>query len=360
MAKLKSFQDRLKDNDFPEPAPWKTPEECQEAYESGFPGAYLDPEGVAEWEANIAAFGEPVEWSDVAQQYALDDIGAATDVVLLYEEAYAASGHDDWIRGNPPQQVGDCVSHSIRNCLMLSLAAQVNSGRGGGWPNIPKHVLESMTGFTTVPLYNLRSNANGHGWSCGTSIKEATNRIGMVVADKYEIDGKTYNYSTYSGNQTTQFGKSGPPASYIGHFGGHKIQASARVSGWNQIRDALASGFAVHSCGSEGFDSQRDEWCRARKKGSWQHALCYAGYRADKATMDTFGEPLVLILNSWGKSSCKGNRNPKGLNTTIPHNGWFAKWSEIKNRDCYAISAVAGWPPAKLQQSWKKALKGLI
>ena len=50
MAKIPTWRERLADDNFPEPAPWKTPEECIAAYESGFTGTYPDPEGAEEQE----------------------------------------------------------------------------------------------------------------------------------------------------------------------------------------------------------------------------------------------------------------------------------------------------------------------
>ena len=45
MAKLKTLAERTRDNDWPEPATFKNPEECMAAYESGYSGCFPDPDG---------------------------------------------------------------------------------------------------------------------------------------------------------------------------------------------------------------------------------------------------------------------------------------------------------------------------
>ena len=108
MTKLKTFQERLKTNDFPNPAPFETPEQCQAAYEAGMPFVSPDPEGEEMLEDYVKQQGGSYNGEEVA--YGNNFAGAADgkDVVLLYQEAYKASGVDDWIQGNPAQQVGDC------------------------------------------------------------------------------------------------------------------------------------------------------------------------------------------------------------------------------------------------------------
>ena len=59
MAKrLKTLNERIKANDLPPPAEYKTPEEVYEAYTSGKEqGAVYDPEGQEELQAESEAMG---------------------------------------------------------------------------------------------------------------------------------------------------------------------------------------------------------------------------------------------------------------------------------------------------------------
>ena len=45
MAKLKTLAERTRDNDWPTPATFKSPEECEAAYNNGYEGCFPDPDG---------------------------------------------------------------------------------------------------------------------------------------------------------------------------------------------------------------------------------------------------------------------------------------------------------------------------
>ena len=77
--------------------------------------------------------------------------------------------------------------------------------------------------------------------------------------------------------------------------------------------------------------------------------------------MDAHGEVGIVVGNSWGASSCGGNRKIMGRDDLplLPKNCWIAKWSECKNRSITAVSSLKGWKPAKLQD-WGDRLSGLI
>ena len=355
MAKLKTFQERLKTGDFPNPAPFKTPEECQAAYEAGMPFVSPDPEGEEELADVVRQAGGDYSGENVAHQYGFAGASNSKDIVLLYDQVYKASGKNDWIAGNPAQKVGDCVGHGARNALLLSLGCQVASGNGG-WPtDIPDASYAKMSAFTTVPLYLTRSNAPGHGWSCPTSIANATKYVGMVVAKDYSnVPGVNQNYSEYTSSQTTHFGRGFPPDSYLAPLAGHKVVTSAKASGLEQVMDFLAAGFGITTCGGEswatGGNARNSDGYAERTRKGWSHSLAYYGYIRTPEWMAKYGEPGIIIGNSWGSSSCGGNRKIMGRDDLplLPKNCWISKWSECKNRHATAVSAVAGWPPAKL------------
>ena len=51
MAKLKTLAERTRDNDWPAPATFKSPEECVAAYDNNYIGCIPDPDGAEEIEA---------------------------------------------------------------------------------------------------------------------------------------------------------------------------------------------------------------------------------------------------------------------------------------------------------------------
>ena len=58
MAKLKTLSERIKNNELPPPADFKTPEEVFEAYTNqGYEGALWDPEGQEQVQSEATAMG---------------------------------------------------------------------------------------------------------------------------------------------------------------------------------------------------------------------------------------------------------------------------------------------------------------
>jgi hypothetical protein len=71
------------------------------------------------------------------------------------------------------------------------------------------------------------------------------------------------------------------------------------------------------------------------------------GYDDRDEIKKKYGEPLVLILNSWGIWN-GGGRRILGTDIDIPEGSFWTKWSEVKNRSCTAMSGAMGWPAKKL------------
>ena len=356
MARLKTFRERMAANELPPPATFESVDETVAAYETGATeGAIYDPEGTEEWADMVTAAGGSPDGEKVAYANNFVESGAGK-LVLLYEEAYTASGRRDWLKGNPGQQTGDCVSHSARNTLLVSLACQITNGNGS-WPGaeIPDESYAANSAFCPSPLYWLRGHG-GQGWSCGASITQGTKTLAMVAAREWP-EPLGMNLGHYTGSVATKWGSRRPPDDVCSQLSGHKIVESTRCSGWEQIRDFMASGFSIHTCGGEGWGS-RNEHGYAPRKGSWSHALSYWGFDDTPWAHEHYGGPLVLIANSWGPGACKGPRDIHGdpKMGQIPVNTWWAKWSDASRRDHYAISAVNGWPPAKLKDWNLRAL----
>jgi hypothetical protein len=80
----------------------------------------------------------------------------------------------------------------------------------------------------------------------------------------------------------------------------------------------------------------------------WAHALAYLGVDDRPEIIERYGEPLVLVQNSWGQWN-DGGRKILGTNINIPVGSFWAKWSDLKNRYMIAFSSVSGWPPKKLK-----------
>ena len=76
-------------------------------------------------------------------------------------------------------------------------------------------------------------------------------------------------------------------------------------------------------------------------------AVCGVDDRQD--TVKKYGEPIILIQNSWGSWNT-GPRRVMGTNIDIPHGSFWSRWSDVRSRTYYAMSSAMGWEPKELYQ----------
>jgi hypothetical protein len=324
--------------------------EVEAAYSSGFEGAIFDPDSAEEIEA-----GQYGKMAETAQEFGFAGQGEGK-LSLIYPEVWKAAGRSDFFHGEPNQGCGDCVSHSVKHTLMASMAVSANNGQGS-WPVMPDSAYR-YGAFHPSPTYWLRGK-NSDGWSCGTAIKRASDGIGMVQCIDWSSP-LSMSLAAYSKSIAHKWGATSPPADVKAQLGGHKVKASSRCSGWDSIRDAISAGYAICTCGGEGFSKSRDANGVSKRSGSWSHALTYIAVDDTEWARKNYGGPLVLILNSWGPSWNNDNGPYPQGNTNlpkIPRGSFWAKFSDVKNRDAYAVSDINSFPNRKLKD-W--SLKDLI
>ena len=342
-ARLKTYRERFKNNELPDPQDFKNVEECVSAYDRGLEGAIYDPDGAEEVES-----GRYGNMADTAQEFGFASQGQG-QLNLLYAEVWKAAGRSDFFHGSYNQACGDCVSHSLRHSLMGTLACSVTNGEGS-WPDLPDSAYKGGSCFHPSPTYWLRGK-NSDGWSCATAVQRATDGIGMVACLNYPSP-LSVDLANYSKSIAHKWGSQKPPSDVIDQLNDHKVKSSSRCKSWDTVRDALSAGYALCTCGGEGFSKSRDDNGYSKRSGSWSHALTYIGYDDSEWAHKTYGQQLVLILNSWGPSWNSDNGPyPQGNKSLpkIPRGSFWAKWSDVKNRDCYAISSVVGFPNRKLK-----------
>jgi hypothetical protein len=350
MARLKTYKERFKNNELPDPQDFKTVAQVEAAYRGGFEGAIFDPDSAEEIEA-----GPYGKMADTAQEFGFAGQGEGK-LSLIYPEVWKAAGRSDFFHGEPNQGCGDCVSHSVKHTLMASMAVSANNGQGS-WPVMPDSAYK-FGALHPSPTYWLRGK-NSDGWSCGTAIKRASDGIGMVQCIDWPSP-LNMSLAAYSKSIAHKWGATSPPADVKAQLGGHKVKASSRCSGWDSVRDAISAGYAICTCGGEGFSKSRDANGVSKRSGSWSHALTYIAVDDTEWARKNYGGPLVLILNSWGPSWNNDNGPYPQGNTNlpkIPRGSFWAKFSDVKNRDAYAVSDINSFPNRKLKD-W--SLKDLI
>lgn len=349
MAKLKTLTERIKNNELPPPADFKTPEECYQAYSNGYEGAIFDPEGQeqVQSEAEAMGFGDAEQ---VARDYGFEGQGKGK-LILGYTAAWDLAGTDKAFGSFPNQITGDCVAHSNRNSLVISVANAAANG-DGGWPN-------DMTdnwkqgGFTTCGNWWTRGY-NGAGWSCSKAMSNSKSRIGLVVAKNYEgptnIDLSVYNKSTNGA-----YGSKSPGDSIEKQLGTHLVQSYTRLSSksFEVIEDFISAGYGISTCGSEGWSKKRDDWGYSKREGSWSHALCINSTDSTPEAIKKYGQPLVMITNSWANWNGSDRRHCHGDPSLplMPTGSFWTTADKVAKRDMYAVSSIQGFPNRKLK-SW--------
>jgi hypothetical protein len=317
------------------------------AYETGFVGAYGDPEAAEALRDQIKSAGGIPDGAMACTAYKLEETGKGKlslpvlEILNLYPECLPGGA----------QGRGDCVSWSTRNACLGTMCCEVtsglpdlNSGRLEGAPDVSAQARLNGV-ISTEAFYNWRRHG-GDGWSCASALQVAMNDSGLWLRKAYpEIN---VDFTTYSARNAGLYGRSTPPESWRAIGKNHLVQTITEIEDYEVLRDLLANGYCVTSCGSEGFSSDRDENGVSKRRGSWAHAMAYLGVDDRPEIIKLYGEPLVLVQNSWGIWN-GGSRRIYGTTIDIPEGSFWARWSDIKNRYMAAVSGVNGWPPKKLK-----------
>ena len=247
------------------------------------------------------------------------------------------------------QVEGDCVSWSQRNANLLTLVCESVAGLPdevtGKTEECPV-VSDEARKFgvlSTEAIYYFRSTKPGHGWFCAEAAAVSRTKAGCVIRQKYgELD-----LEQYSGQTVNAFNRTSVPPELADLFDDHPVRQATEVRSFEALRDLLARGFGVTSCGSEGFAKTRDEHGVCKRSGSWAHAMAYVGVDDRKWAHETYGGPLVLLQNSWNEY-LTGPRNIHGTELEIPRGSFWAKWSDVSKRQMYAMGGATGWARRKL------------
>lgn len=322
------------------------PADCQKMYEAGYAGAFKDPDATEAFENLIVGSGGNLDGSSVAEQNGLAGAGEGRLVIPFVFVQQLLPGC--W--PGPAQQRGDCVSHDTKNAVLTTMCCDIvsgqpdaESGKVEGLPDIdPIGIAQGA--LSTEAIYWYRGYS-GDGWSCEAAATVACTKSGLWLRNNYPELG--IDLRKYSGSLAGKYGRSAPPSEFTTTGQKHLIRTSTRINSFNDLRDFLANGYGVSTCGGEGWSSTRNEDGVSKRSGRWSHAMAIIGVDDRQVIKDKYGEPLVLILNSWGKWNT-GGRRILGTTIDIPEGSFWTTWSSVKNRSMLAFSGANGWPAKNL------------
>jgi len=96
----------------------------------------------------------------------------------------------------------------------------------------------------------------------------------MTVRKNYPDIG--IDLEEYSGATAGKWGANSPPEKIIEVTNQHLFSTATLCKTWEEVRDMLANGFALATCGGEAFERTRDEYGFCRLSNSvWRHAMSF-------------------------------------------------------------------------------------
>jgi hypothetical protein len=353
--------------------------DIQKAYETGLAGCYSDPEDRAKFldEQKAITGYSAIGPASSDNQWAGSGAGKLIIPFVYVLEAYPGC----W--PGPAQQRGDCVSHSTKNAALGSMVLECIAGKPdevtGKREDIPEVSPEGIKNgvLSTEAIYWYRRHG-GDGWMCPDACRVLQKESGCWLRQDYAELG--FDLTKYDAKLAGKWGSS-PPTGAVAEQGKKNLcRAFAEAPSTAERRDALANGYFLSTCGGESYSKTRDKNGVSRKTPEgWAHAIACIGYDDRPATVQEYGCPLELLLNSWSiwnsgqreiRDSAsfvpqskkqewitKGIVNAQTGNIMIPEGAFWALSTETRNRDCWAVSSVAGWPRKNLPD-WGGSLFG--
>jgi len=297
------------------------------AYSEGFEGSLRDPEHLAQFlgENPYPLFG--------AASTTQDDQGTITSlegsgegkVVLLYK---SLDKFDPTCWTAERQTTGDCVSHAVRKAVDGTRAVEID---------ILGEAESFLARGATEPIYGCRGH-RGQGMSCSVAAKWVSRKGGYLLRQDYpELD---IDLSKYNAKVGTNWGRGGVPGEIQTKSKEHQIKTTSLITSIEEARDAIANGYCLAVCSSQGFSNRRDDQGFARPKGSWSHGMAWMGVD------DESSRPGFLVCNSWGK----WNSGPKRHNQ--PDGSFWIDYEVaakmIRRKGSWVFSSFEGFPPKEL------------
>jgi hypothetical protein len=230
----------------------------------------------------------------------------------------------------PAQTIGCCVSRAFAAGVDLLECVEISVGREAETFTPTSH--EAIYGLARVDVGGQRGSYQDG--AVGAWAAQAVTELGTVSQDVV---------GPYSDALAREWGAVGVPDEVKARAVQHKVRTASLVQTYAELEDALANGYPVTVCSSQGFTLERDAQGFCRPEGQWFHAMLFAGVRTDR--------PGVLTVQSWGSSVPSGP-----LDLDQPSNSFWADRDVVESmlsmRDSWSLSSFSGYPSRALPASW--------
>lgn len=325
-----------------------SPTSLAQAYERGLMGAYWNPAAAQRLQDDIASAGGQRYGEDACREYGIQGSGAGK-LSLPY---MAVTQRFPKAIPGVAQERGDCVSFSTRTAIWISYMSELLYGDNPDRESVPDiaPTAEKSGCISSEALYWFRGHS-GEGWVCAEAADTAIKKSAMWIRKPYPEIG--IDLTEYSPHTAGKWGAAPPPPEVVA-IGQRNLCRNATVCRtYESVRDMLAQGYALSTCGSEAFQNQRNEYGVAPRNRlkSWAHAMAYGAVDDRPETVAREGCGLVLVINSWGENWISGNRKIAGTEHSIPQGCFWARWTDLDNRYAIAMGPSKGWP-ARRMPNW--------
>lgn len=324
-------------------AQFAAPQDAVEQYEKGFMGAFTDASAALSLAQTIKDQGGSHLARQAIKKAGLWGQGGGR-VSLPYLAAQTL--YPGCLPGGQ-QLRGDCVSFSTRTAALVSYCAALLYGDNDERyvaPPVSAEARQSAT-FSTESFYWYRGY-DGDGWSCAAAAEVAITKAGLVLRKPYpEL---SLDLTEYDPQTAGEWGRNSPPPKVQEMTRQYPCTTATTCHSWEEVRDMLASGFGISTCGSEAWGSERDDWgvCKRSNK-TWHHAIAAIAVDDRPETHKRYGCGLVLLCNSWGPY-VTGEDKVQGTQHKIPAGSFWTKWTDCSNRYYVALATGEGWKGVKL------------
>lgn len=314
-------------------------------YESGLQGFVPDEAADRSFAEYLSEHGGYANAGDAIDDYGL--FGAGEGKLSL--PFLAAMNYYPGCLPGGFQKRGSCVAWSTRNAALVSYCAYIAYGKNDErfvLPQVSPLAIENGVA-STEGVYWFRGKASD-GWQCSSAAQVAIENCGLLIRQRYDEVG--LDLTQYDVNLEGRWGLARPPEAVQEICRQHLCSSATVAKGWEQVRDMLANGYALSTCGMEAFTGERDAYgvCQRDHGKSWAHAMAAIAADDRREIVERYGCGLVLIQNSWPASYLRGPNIIIGTSFRIPASAFWAKWDDVKNRYFVALGPSKGWPANKL------------
>lgn len=267
----------------------------------------------------------------------LNDTGKGA-IVKLWDFSKAINGgkHFPIFR----QLIGDCVANGAANAINYRQAVQIAREN----PDLEFRPANRpwIYGVSRCDPEIGKGRLGRSDGSVGDWARRAVEMRGVLADDHPDVP-------PYSAAVAKEWGFKGAPQKFYAIAKDFPVHGTAKVTTYEEVRDALANGYPVTIASNVGFDMQpvvRDGKHWGKRSGSWNHQMCLIGI--DDTAVSPFDRKTgaAYCQNSWGESA-----HGQPADDAPPGGFWIDRTTVEKivgQGDSWAFSSFEGFKPRDL------------